>query len=223
MAYRGARSTCDGGRLKSGDVDPASPVRYCSILGSGSFIEVRRSYPKGRTGRRMASLAGLLWSWLARPLAHRSLGKRRRTRARAGSGAWGDTAWGCARGLSAEGVLWRCQGASNTWSCSSAQVLALAAVTNVRISPKVLCKISSWHLGLASSCKFQGKISPSLEDMGAPSLVCLHCSPATKRMPNRVKRPWFGFKIFRDVPWVVWPLFIIWIKWFWRQQKGEHT
>jgi hypothetical protein len=27
MAYCGARSTCDGGRLKSGDVDPASPVR----------------------------------------------------------------------------------------------------------------------------------------------------------------------------------------------------
>jgi hypothetical protein len=27
MAYSGARSTCDGGRLKSGDVDPASPVR----------------------------------------------------------------------------------------------------------------------------------------------------------------------------------------------------
>jgi hypothetical protein len=26
-AYRGARSTYDGGRLKSGDVDPASPVR----------------------------------------------------------------------------------------------------------------------------------------------------------------------------------------------------
>jgi hypothetical protein len=43
MAYRGARSTCDGGRLKSGDVDPAYPVRYCSILGSGSFTGVRRS------------------------------------------------------------------------------------------------------------------------------------------------------------------------------------
>jgi hypothetical protein len=43
MAYRGARSACDGGRLKSGDVDPASPVRYCSILGSGSFTEVHRS------------------------------------------------------------------------------------------------------------------------------------------------------------------------------------
>jgi hypothetical protein len=27
MAYRGARSTRDGGRLKSGDVDPVSPVR----------------------------------------------------------------------------------------------------------------------------------------------------------------------------------------------------
>jgi hypothetical protein len=43
MAYRGARSTCDGGRLKTGNVDPASPVRYCSILGSGSFTGVRRS------------------------------------------------------------------------------------------------------------------------------------------------------------------------------------
>jgi hypothetical protein len=43
MAYRGAQSTCDGGRLKSGDVDSASPVRYCSILGSGNFTEVRRS------------------------------------------------------------------------------------------------------------------------------------------------------------------------------------
>jgi hypothetical protein len=43
MAYHGARSTCDGDRLKSSDVDPASPVRYCSIRDSGSFTEVRRS------------------------------------------------------------------------------------------------------------------------------------------------------------------------------------
>jgi hypothetical protein len=43
MAYRGARSTCDGGWLKSSDVDPASLARYCSILSSGSFTEVRRS------------------------------------------------------------------------------------------------------------------------------------------------------------------------------------
>jgi hypothetical protein len=87
---------------------------------------------------------------------------------------------------------------------------------------KCLVQISSWHLELASSCEFQGKIWPSLEYMVAPSLVCLHCSPATKKMPNRVKRPWFGFKFFRGVPCVVWPLFVIWTKWFWRQQKGEH-
>jgi hypothetical protein len=43
MAYRGARSTCDGGWLKSGDVNLASPARYCSILGSRSFTKVRRS------------------------------------------------------------------------------------------------------------------------------------------------------------------------------------
>jgi hypothetical protein len=187
-------------------------------------------------------LDGLQWSWLARPLARGSLGKCRRTRARARlgvSGSYGrdrcglysrerervhgvDMAWGCVCGPSAEGVLCRCQGASNTWSCSSAQVLASAVLPNMRISPNVLCKISSWHLKLASSCEFQGKIWPSLEDMGAPSLVCLHCSPATKRMPNCVKLPWFGFKIFRGVPWVVWPLFVIWTKWFWRQHKGEH-
>jgi hypothetical protein len=43
MAYREARSTCDGGRLKSGDVDPASPARSGSIRGLGSFTEVCRS------------------------------------------------------------------------------------------------------------------------------------------------------------------------------------
>jgi hypothetical protein len=43
MDYRGARSTCDSDRLKSGDVDLAPPVRYSSIPGSGSFTEVRRS------------------------------------------------------------------------------------------------------------------------------------------------------------------------------------
>jgi hypothetical protein len=40
MAYRGAQSTCDGGRLKSGDVNPASLVRWCPIRGSGSFTEL---------------------------------------------------------------------------------------------------------------------------------------------------------------------------------------
>jgi hypothetical protein len=131
-------------------------------------------------------------------------------------------AWGCARGRSLEDVLWRRQGVSNMWSCSSAQVLAPAELQSVQISPNVLCKISSWHLGLASLCKFPWKICPSLQDMRAPSLVCLHCSPATKLMSNHVKGPQFEFKFFRDVPWVIWPLFVIWSKWFWRQHKGEH-
>jgi hypothetical protein len=46
--------------------------------------------------------------------------------------------------------------------------------------------------------------------MWAPSLVCLHCSPVTKLMSNNVKRPRFEIKFFRDVPWVIWPLFAIW-------------
>jgi hypothetical protein len=129
-----------------------------------------------------------------------------------GCGRGVGTAWGCLRGRSAEGVLWHRQGASNTWSCSSARVLAPAELQNVRISPNVLCKISSWHLGLDSLCKSQWKICPSLQDMWAPSLICLHCSPAIKLMPIHVKRPWFAFKFFRGVPWVIWPLFVIWSK-----------
>jgi hypothetical protein len=43
MAYRVPWSTCDGGRLKSDDVDPASPVRWCPIRGSGEANQrVRR-------------------------------------------------------------------------------------------------------------------------------------------------------------------------------------
>jgi hypothetical protein len=89
MAYCGAWSTCDDDRLKSGDVDPAPLVRYSSIPGSGSFTEVCRSYPEGRTGWGVAGLAGLRWSWLGRLQAHCSLGKRRRTCARAGLGTRG--------------------------------------------------------------------------------------------------------------------------------------
>ena len=86
----------------------------------------------------MASLAGLRWSWLARPLARCSLGLGQGCAGVYGRGRDGfysrgrergrgvGTARGCARGRSAEGVLWRRQGASNTWSCSSARVLAPA-------------------------------------------------------------------------------------------------
>ena len=58
----------------------------------------------------------------------------------------------------ASGVLWRSQSASNTWPLFSALVLAPAEQPNVRISPYGLCKISSLHLGLPSSCEFQGEM-----------------------------------------------------------------
>jgi hypothetical protein len=55
MAHSGARSTCDGGRLKSCDVDLASPVRYCSILSSGSFTGSVEAIPRvGRGGGWLA-------------------------------------------------------------------------------------------------------------------------------------------------------------------------
>jgi hypothetical protein len=105
-------------------------------------------------------------------------------------------------------VLWRCQGASNRWPCYSAQVLAPAEQPNVRIFPYDLCKFSSLHLELSSSCEFQGKIGSGLEDMVAPSLVCF-------------KPPWFCFKLFRGVPCVVWLLFVIWTLRIWLQQLNE--
>jgi hypothetical protein len=85
-----------------------------------------------------------------------------------------------ARGVERRGVLWRRQGASNTWLCYSTQVLAPAEHPNVRILPYGLCKISSLHLELPSSCEFQGEIESGLEDMVAPSLVCLHYSTREK-------------------------------------------
>jgi hypothetical protein len=68
---------------------------------------------------------------------------------------------------------------------------------------KGLVQISSWHLGLASLCKFQWKICPRSQDMWAPSQVCRHWSPVTKSMSNHVKQPQFEFKFFRGVPWVI--------------------
>jgi hypothetical protein len=93
-------------------------------------------------------------------------------------------AWRSARGAARSVVLWCCQGASNTWLCYSAQVLAPAEHPNVRILPYGLCKISSLHLELPSSCEFQGEIGSGLGDMVAPILVCLHCSTRDKTHVN---------------------------------------
>jgi hypothetical protein len=47
-----------------------------------------------------------------------------------------------------------------------------------------LCKISSLNLELPSSCEFHGEIRSGLEDMVAPSLVCLQCSTRDKTGVN---------------------------------------
>jgi hypothetical protein len=46
--------------------------------------------------------------------------------------------------------------------------------------------------------------------------------PETKFMSNHDKQFWFGFKLFRGMPWVVWLLFVIWTLRIWRQQLNEH-
>jgi hypothetical protein len=89
ITHRGARSTFAGGRVKSGDLDPASPVRQSSIPRSGSFTEARRIYFEGWTGLGMALLAGLQWQGIGRPLAHRLQGKLRRSLAPVRSRAHG--------------------------------------------------------------------------------------------------------------------------------------
>jgi hypothetical protein len=44
ITHRGARSMFAGGRVKSGDLDPASTARQSSIPRSRSFTEARRVY-----------------------------------------------------------------------------------------------------------------------------------------------------------------------------------
>jgi hypothetical protein len=169
----------------------------------------------------MAGLAGLWCPWLARQLAGVLWANAGELELGLGQGRARCTVEAGVAFIAA-GAGWApraCSGVARVRRtrrpCSSAQVLAPTQVTTVRISPKVLCKISSWHQGLASLSKFQWKICPSLWDMWVPILVCLHCSPMTKLMPNHVNRLRFDFKFFRGVPWVIWPLFVIWSKWFW--------
>jgi hypothetical protein len=92
ITHRGARSTFAGDRVKSGDLDLASPARQSSIPRSGSFTEARRVSLEGWTGLGMALLAGLRRWVLGRPLARRVQGKLRRSRApvrsRARGGVW---------------------------------------------------------------------------------------------------------------------------------------
>jgi hypothetical protein len=58
----------------------------------------------------------------------------------------------------APGHALACQGRPNTCAFSSALVQALAEQPNVRISPKILCKVYSMSQGLSGLCEFQVKI-----------------------------------------------------------------
>jgi hypothetical protein len=87
---------------------------------------------------------------------------------------------------------------------------------------KVLCKISSWHLGLASSCKFQGKIFPRSQDMWAPSQVCRHYSSRDKTDVNPCQMALAWVQIFPGCALGSLATFVIWTKGFWCQHKGEH-
>jgi hypothetical protein len=78
ITHRGTRSMFAGGRVKSGDLDPAPPARQSLIPRSGSFTEARRIYSKGWTGLEMALLAGLRWRGIGWPLVRCLQGKLRR-------------------------------------------------------------------------------------------------------------------------------------------------
>jgi hypothetical protein len=66
-----------GGRVKSGDLDSASPVRQSSIPRSRSFTEACRVYSKGWTGLGMALLARLRWQGIRRSPTRHLQSKRR--------------------------------------------------------------------------------------------------------------------------------------------------
>jgi hypothetical protein len=181
MAYRVARSTCDGGRLKSDGVEEgwsgrSTVARVWAAAGMPYAGQMPVSLCSGRVGSEWGHTVKAEVGFIA-----------------AGAGVGAVLAPRAARGAERQGVLCRCQGASNTWSCYSTQVLVLAEDPNFRILPYDLCKISSLHLELSSSCEFQGEIGSGLEDMVATSLVCLHCSSRDKTdaKPCQTTLVWF--------------------------------
>jgi hypothetical protein len=125
MAYRGARYTCDDDRLKSGDVDPVPQVRYSSIPGLGASLRSVEANPRiGRDrewlvwpvygGRGLCGCKhATLWantSELVLGLGQGRAGVYGRGRGgfysrRRGRGRVVGKTRGCARGLSAGGVL----------------------------------------------------------------------------------------------------------------------
>jgi hypothetical protein len=66
------RSTHSGGVVNSGDRGLASPAKQTSIPCSGSFTKVCLLVSEGRTGSRMAGLAGLRRQGLGWPRTRRA-------------------------------------------------------------------------------------------------------------------------------------------------------
>jgi hypothetical protein len=206
ITHRGARSTFAGGRVKSGDLDPASPVRQSSIPRSGSFTEARRIYFEGWTGLGMALLAGLRWRGIGRGLV--------RSRARGGVRLKLRLALYARVRAGDTGVAWR--GAGHAGSGAGRALARLGRVEHVEVFfcpcstahrdrrranlGKNPAQASSWHLWLSLVCEFQGKISPRSDDFWTPNLACPTIHSTTKVMPNQVKRIWLDFKLFQWVP-----------------------
>jgi hypothetical protein len=158
--HRGARSTYACGRVKSGEVDPVSPARYSSIPGSGSFIEHAEAILRVVRGgewlgwpvyggwvssgrwhavrRAIAGELALRWGGERAGVYGQGLGRLYRRGRGYGHGVLLGAARR-ARGRALGRALAR-QNASNTWAFVSASVQTLAGITNVRISPRVLCK-----------------------------------------------------------------------------------
>jgi hypothetical protein len=70
MAYRRARSTCGGGRPKSGEGDLGLPVKFCRVQGLGNLhwpmAKLTEALARlGRDWRELATAAEALKAWRA--------------------------------------------------------------------------------------------------------------------------------------------------------------
>jgi hypothetical protein len=178
VAYRAARSTRGGGRRKSGDGNPAPPAKWCSVWGLGKlhralgrlaevldWMEVGRSGWSTVVGARVAAGTLCVEITLAISCAGRAESEWGSTVKASVCFIGADASMGARSGVARRGRAGQApghalafQGRSNTCAFSPALVQALAEKPNVRISPKILCKVYSMSLRLSGLCEFQVKI-----------------------------------------------------------------
>jgi hypothetical protein len=152
VAHRVTRSSCASGRAKSGNVNPGPPAMWISVQGLGELHGVPGRLAEGLDGvaEDWSCRSTVAWAWAAAgtPCAERSpvnlrsggVESERGCTVKAGvsfigAGMGAGLAWRGAGGAERRGVLWHCQGASNTWSFLPSRVLALAEQPNVQILP----------------------------------------------------------------------------------------